>query len=92
MGEVSQRGRGQHASSHAKTGINVATCKFFLSYNGLFYKFLLRSEIISLYRNFMKSLRDIEDPSQRQHMRVWIRQEFDRGKGNIIDEVTHALT
>ena len=39
----------------------------------------------------MRSLRDIQDLNLRRDMRVWIRQEFDRGKEYTTDEVNTGL-
>ncbi|KAJ8027411.1 LYR motif-containing protein 2 [Holothuria leucospilota] len=43
-------------------------------------EFLLRQQVISLYRDAFKTIRTLEDSNQRQELAVWTREEFKRNK------------
>ncbi|KAL1454442.1 hypothetical protein WDU94_010697 [Cyamophila willieti] len=49
--------------------------------------FLLRAEVISLYRTFLRTAKEIPDEKSRQEMIGWIRQEFKANK-HLTDETS----
>ena len=42
--------------------------------------------MLSLYREVLRTLRGIDDPQQREEMRVWVRGEFEQQR-HATDEV-----
>lgn len=49
-------------------------------------RFILRQQSLKLYKDFMKSLKLVEDIEQRKELYLWIRQEFEKNK-HYTDEV-----
>ncbi|KAK6538731.1 hypothetical protein TWF694_010305 [Orbilia ellipsospora] len=49
-------------------------------------RFILRSRVLSLWKEILRMTRRIEDPNTRNEMRSWARHEFKRNKE--IQEIT----
>ncbi|KAK6527095.1 hypothetical protein TWF281_010287 [Arthrobotrys megalospora] len=49
-------------------------------------RFIQRSRVLALWREILRTVRHIEDPSTREEMRSWARHEFKRNKG--VQEMT----
>ena len=49
-------------------------------------QFIQRHQAISLYKEILRALREVEDRKLRREMQVWIRGEFDKWK-HTTDEV-----
>ncbi|RDD45400.1 LYR motif-containing protein 2 [Trichoplax sp. H2] len=45
-----------------------------------FRQFMLRSQVLTLYRDMLRVIRRIEDQNQRRDMTQWVRAEFDRNR------------
>ncbi|XP_028858217.1 LYR motif-containing protein 2 [Denticeps clupeoides] len=43
-------------------------------------QFLQRQKVIGLYRNMLRTIRDVPDDADRQYLRDWARGEFKRNK------------
>ena len=52
----------------------------------LFSQFLQRQQALSLYRDFLRAIRDIESEPQRAETKIWVRGEFEKWK-HTTDEV-----
>ena len=39
-------------------------------------QFMLRQEVLKLYRNFFRTIRKIPDPDQRKEVADWVRSDF----------------
>ncbi|XP_075035970.1 LYR motif-containing protein 2 isoform X2 [Mixophyes fleayi] len=50
-------------------------------------QFLLRQQVLGLYRRMLRAVRQIPDPADRRYMEDWVRGEFKRNK-EATDEVT----
>ncbi|KAL5010251.1 hypothetical protein ScPMuIL_012556 [Solemya velum] len=48
-------------------------------------QFLLRSEVLKLYRQFIRTVKEVSDSAQRKEFENWIRHDFRRNK-HITDE------
>ena len=46
----------------------------------LFSQFLQRQQALSLYRDFLRAIRDIESEPQRAETKIWVRGEFEKWK------------
>ncbi|XP_053560357.1 LYR motif-containing protein 2, partial [Bombina bombina] len=51
------------------------------------FRFLLRQQVLSLYRRIYRAIRLIPDAADRRSMAEWAREEFKRNKG-ATEEVT----
>ncbi|XP_034252841.1 LYR motif-containing protein 2 isoform X2 [Thrips palmi] len=49
--------------------------------------FMVHQEVLKLYRNFFRSLREVESPSDRQQLQKWVQADFRKYKHET-DEVT----
>ena len=47
---------------------------------------MLRSQVLTLYRDMLRVIRRIEDANQRHDMTQWVRGEFDKNK-HLQDQV-----
>ena len=56
-----------------------------------FFQFLVRQQVLSLYRDIQRALRKVENPKDRQELQQWARGEFERNKHQT-DEVKEAQT
>lgn len=52
-----------------------------------FRQFLLRSEVLSLYKTFLRTAREIPDETSRKEMIDWIRKDFKQNK-HLTDETS----
>ncbi|XP_040191665.1 LYR motif-containing protein 2 [Rana temporaria] len=50
-------------------------------------QFLLRQQVLGLYRRILRGVRQIPDPADRRYMKEWARGEFRRNQ-TATDEVT----
>ncbi|XP_040275379.1 LYR motif-containing protein 2 [Bufo bufo] len=50
-------------------------------------QFLVRQQVLGLYRRILRAVRHIPDPADRSYMRDWARGEFKRNK-TASDEIT----
>ncbi|XP_063781510.1 LYR motif-containing protein 2 [Pseudophryne corroboree] len=50
-------------------------------------QFLLRQQVLGLYRRILRAVRQIPDPADRKYMEDWARGEFKRNK-TATDEAT----
>ncbi|XP_069832371.1 LYR motif-containing protein 2 [Dendropsophus ebraccatus] len=50
-------------------------------------QFLVRQQVLALYRRILRTVRQIPDPADRSYMRDWARGEFRRNKA-ASDEIT----
>lgn len=50
-------------------------------------KFMLRTEVLKLYRNILRTVRKIPDEHYRNEMRQWARDDFKKQK-HLTDELT----
>ncbi|XP_071982566.1 LYR motif-containing protein 2 [Engystomops pustulosus] len=50
-------------------------------------QFLVRQQVLGLYRRILRAVRQIPDPGDRTYMRDWARGEFRRNK-ETSDEIT----
>ncbi|ORZ31274.1 hypothetical protein BCR44DRAFT_123331 [Catenaria anguillulae PL171] len=41
-------------------------------------QFIVRGQVLSLYRSYLRQLRPLADPATKRDMRSWIRGEFER--------------
>ncbi|XP_048765998.1 LYR motif-containing protein 2-like [Ostrea edulis] len=48
-------------------------------------RFMLRSEVLKLYKHMLRLVREIPDRNQRQQLQIFIRQDFELNK-NLQDE------
>uniref|UniRef100_A0A8C5LN62 LYR motif-containing protein 2 n=1 Tax=Leptobrachium leishanense TaxID=445787 RepID=A0A8C5LN62_9ANUR len=44
-------------------------------------QFLVRQQVLGLYRSILRAVHHIPDPADRQYMARWAREEFKRNKG-----------
>ncbi|KXJ11377.1 LYR motif-containing protein 2 [Exaiptasia diaphana] len=44
-------------------------------------QFLVRRQVLSLYREIMKTIKQIENPEYQKELRNWTRDEFKQNKG-----------
>jgi Complex 1 protein (LYR family) len=49
-------------------------------------QFLLRNEVLKLYRNILRTVKQVPDSSSQQELRTWARQDFRQNK-DISDEM-----
>lgn len=45
-----------------------------------FFQFILRSEVLKLYRDILRTIYKIPDPKDRKDMLQWVRQDFQKNK------------
>ncbi|XP_026885357.1 LYR motif-containing protein 2 isoform X1 [Electrophorus electricus] len=45
-----------------------------------FKQFLQRQKVLSLYRNMLRTIRQVPDDADRKYLRDWAREEFKRNK------------
>ncbi|CAN2391550.1 Belongs to the complex I LYR family [Pristimantis euphronides] len=50
-------------------------------------QFLVRRQVLGLYRRILRAVRQIPDPADRSYMRDWARGEFKKNKA-ASDEIT----
>ncbi|XP_072262844.1 LYR motif-containing protein 2 [Pyxicephalus adspersus] len=50
-------------------------------------QFLLRQQVLSLYRRILQAVRQIPDPADRRYMKDWARDEFRRNQ-TASEEIT----
>lgn len=60
-------------------------------YITFFLQFMLRTEVLKLYKQMLRLVRKIPDQSQRQQLQNFIRQDFELNK-NLEDEVIFYFT
>ena len=46
----------------------------------LLLQFLQRQKVLGLYRNLLRTIREVPDPADRTYLRSWARDEFKRNK------------
>jgi hypothetical protein len=79
---------GVKAGPHQPLAVNnqpAITNKRFIYF--YLFKFLVRQQVLKLYREMMKTLREIPDPQHREELKTWARDEFKQNK-NEKDEVS----
>ncbi len=54
-------------------------------------RFLIRQQVIGLYRDCLRTIRLLPDQSQRQELRDWARSDFKANKGVDDEEAIKAL-
>lgn len=52
-----------------------------------FRQFLLRTEVLNLYKTFLRTVKEIPNESSRKEMIEWIRTEFKQNK-HLTDETS----
>ncbi|KAI8792072.1 LYR motif-containing protein 2-like isoform X1 [Biomphalaria glabrata] len=50
-------------------------------------QFILRSEVLKLYRSFLRLSYKVEDKARRKELQYWIRSDFDSNKNHTEEEV-----
>ncbi|KAK3932784.1 LYR motif-containing protein 2 [Frankliniella fusca] len=50
-------------------------------------QFMLHQEVLKLYRSFLRSIKEIESPADRQQLREWVQSDF-RKHRHETDEIT----
>ncbi|XP_056408568.1 LYR motif-containing protein 2, partial [Hyla sarda] len=55
--------------------------------NSLCFQFLIRQQVLGLYRRILRAVRQIPDPADRSYMKDWARGEFKKNKA-ASDEIT----
>lgn len=50
-------------------------------------QFLLRQEVLKLYRDLYRTINKVPDESSRKDLKLWLREDFKRNK-NQTDEIT----
>jgi hypothetical protein len=58
----------------------------FLHYLFVHFQFMLRSEVLRLYRDMLRVVRRVPDKNQQAELRQWIRTDFNNNKHHA-DEV-----
>ena len=53
------------------------------------FQFMIRSEVLKLYRDILRSVRKIPDEYYREEMARWVRRDFKNNK-HLTDEVSRA--
>ncbi|KAK3748808.1 hypothetical protein QZH41_016021 [Actinostola sp. cb2023] len=43
-------------------------------------QFLVRRQVLTLYRDIMKTLKDVQNPQHRSELKTWAREEFKQNK------------
>lgn len=67
--------------------VKYSKCLFFVSFKLiLYFKFLVRQDVLKVYKQLMKNIYKIEDASYRIDLIKWIRSDFKINK-NLQDEV-----
>ena len=56
-----------------------------------FKRFMLRTEVLKLYRDFLKTLRKVSNEGDRRELREWVRQDFKRHKDFEEEEVIRMM-
>ncbi|XP_071506813.1 LYR motif-containing protein 2-like [Diadema antillarum] len=54
-------------------------------------QFMLRQQVLSLYREVMRALRAMPDDAQRSDVKAWAREEFKRNKNHTDEMVIKML-
>lgn len=50
-------------------------------------QFMVHQEVLKLYRNFLRSLREVESPTDRKQLKEWVQADFRKYKHET-DEIT----
>ncbi|XP_066285682.1 LYR motif-containing protein 2-like [Branchiostoma lanceolatum] len=53
--------------------------------------FLLRQQALQLYRDILRSLRQVPDPEHKKYLVDWARHEFKQNKGETDEEVIRMM-
>lgn len=72
-----------------KSYLNLIVCKCYFVFCFVL-KFILRSQVMDLYRDFLRTISPIHDVKSKNELRQWIRQDFQLNK-NIQDEVKFVI-
>jgi len=65
----------------------VQVCTVFYSILFFCSQFMMHKEVLKLYRNFMRSIKQIPNKKDRETMRDWVRSDFKKLK-DVTDEVS----
>lgn len=41
---------------------------------------MIRSQVLTLYREILKTIKQIENPQHREELKIWAREEFKQNK------------
>lgn len=50
------------------------------------FQFMLRQQVLKLYREALRTIREVKDESQRRELQMWARHDFESNK-HVEDEV-----
>ncbi|EEC14899.1 LYR motif-containing protein, putative, partial [Ixodes scapularis] len=45
------------------------------------FQFMLRQQVLKLYRDALRTIRNVPDESQREELRMWVRHDIENNKG-----------
>ncbi|XP_064629788.1 LYR motif-containing protein 2-like [Lineus longissimus] len=50
-------------------------------------QFMLRQEVLKLYRQMMRCVRLVDDPAHRKELWIWVRRDFEMNKHHQDEDV-----
>ncbi|XP_043923103.1 LYR motif-containing protein 2 [Protopterus annectens] len=56
-----------------------------------FKQFLQRQKVLSLYRDILRTVREVQNESDRQYLKSWAREEFRRNKDAKEEDVIRMM-
>uniref|UniRef100_A0A8C5PMF8 LYR motif-containing protein 2 n=1 Tax=Leptobrachium leishanense TaxID=445787 RepID=A0A8C5PMF8_9ANUR len=85
---TSSRSRGSRRGNSSSLPPPLRDCSIqFLSCHPVAGQFLVRQQVLGLYKSILRAVRHIPDPADRQYMARWAREEFKRNRGET-QEIT----
>ena len=68
---------------HILNSLQNACVTMYIFYS---FQFMLRSEVLKLYRDILRTVRKIPDDHYREEMKIWAQQDFKKNM-HLTDEV-----
>ncbi|XP_062428748.1 LYR motif-containing protein 2 [Rhea pennata] len=54
-------------------------------------QFLRRQQVLQLYRNMLRAVREVPAEADRRYLREWVREEFRRNKGAAEEDAIRMM-